>query len=70
MASNFSIQITAINSKNEFYTSEVDEETGIFKVFGKPGAFFWHVYGMRQLINIEPFKDSVDVKGSGPYKWI
>jgi len=70
IASNFSIQITALNSKNEFYTTDVDEETGTFKVFGKPGAFFWHVYGMRQPINIEPLKDSVDVKGSGPYKWI
>jgi hypothetical protein len=43
---------------------------GIFKVFGKPGAFFWHVYGSRHKIDVEPLKASVDLKGSGPYKWI
>ena len=70
LATDFTIQITPINNKNEFYTSEVDEETGTFKVFGKPGEFFWHVYGTRQTIEVEPLKSSVNVKGSGPYRWI
>jgi len=71
LATNFSIQLTAINTKNIFYTtSEVNEDTGTFKVFGKPGAFFWHVYGSRGDIEVEPLKASVNVKGDGPYKWI
>jgi hypothetical protein len=70
IATDFSVQITAVNSNNIFYTSEVDEETGAFKVFGKPGIFFWHVYGKRQTIEVEPLKSEVNVKGTGPYKWL
>ena len=70
IANNFTIQITSVNSNNSFYTSRVNEENGTFKVFGKPGEFFWHVYGTRQTIEVEPLKKYVNIKGSGPYKWI
>ena len=70
IATKFSIQITPIDCENNFYTSRLNQETYTFKVFGKPGAFFWHVYGKRHNINVEPLKASVDVKGTGPYKWI
>ena len=70
IAIKFSVQITPIDCENNFYTSRVNQETGTFKVFGKPGAFFWHVYGSRHKIDVEPLKASVDVKGSGPYTWI
>ena len=70
LAINFSVQITAIGCENSFHTSRVNQDTGIFKVFGKPGEFFWHVYGTRHYINVEPLKADVNIKGSGPYKWI
>ena len=71
IATDFTIQITSIGKESSLYkTSEVDEENGTFKVFGKSGKFFWHVYGKRRSIQVEPLKSSVDVKGSGPYKWI
>jgi hypothetical protein len=70
-ATNFSIQVTAIGDNNSFYTtSRVNQDTGSFKVFGNPGEFFWHVYGKRQSIDVEPLKSQVNVKGSGPYKWL
>jgi hypothetical protein len=48
--------------------SEVKQ--GKFAVYGDPGPFFWVVYGSRLDIEVEPLKDSVSVKGDGPYKWI
>jgi len=70
ISTDFTVQITAINDNNVFYTSEVDEDRGTFRVFGNPGSFFWHVYAKRQTIEVEPLKSSVNIKGSGPYKWI
>ena len=32
--------------------------------------FYWVVYGTRYNIVTEQYKDSVSVKGDGPYKWI
>ena len=71
LATDFTIQITSIGKESSLYkTSEVNQENGTFKVFGKSGKFFWHVYGKRQSIQVEPLKSAVDIKGSGPYKWI
>jgi len=71
LATDFTIQITSIGKESSLYkTSEVNEENGTFKVFGKSGKFFWHVYGKRHSIQVEPLKSTVDIKGSGPYKWI
>lgn len=32
--------------------------------------FYWHVYGKRKEICVEPFKKDAHLRGSGPYKWI
>ncbi len=45
-------------------------ENNKFKVFGENCSFYWVVYGRRLSIDVEPLKESVDVKGDGPYKWI
>jgi hypothetical protein len=47
-----------------------DVEEGAFSVYGPPGRFFWHVYGTRATIEVEPLKSAVEIKGHGPYKWI
>jgi len=39
-------------------------------VYGENGDFFWTVHGKRFDIDIEPFKNSVELKGDGPYRWI
>jgi hypothetical protein len=41
-----------------------------FRVYGEPGEFSWIVYAKRQDIQTEPFKNIVNVKGDGPYKYI
>jgi hypothetical protein len=71
IATNFTIQITPIGRNSSLYTSSrLDEDLGTFVVFGKPGEFFWHVHGKRCSIVVEPLKNQVSVKGTGPYKWI
>ena len=80
LASNFSIQITPIE---EFELDEKEEEEHIikyysvskiknnfFKVYGVNGSFFWHVYGQRFSIDVEPNKCDITIAGDGPYKYI
>ena len=45
-------------------------ENNSFTVYGENCEFYWHVTGKRKDINVEPLKDTTNVKGSGPYKWI
>ena len=72
-AYNFTVHVTSIYNLAKpfppnYQVSEV--ENGRFTVYGPNGKFYWVVYGERQPIQVEPLKSSVDVKGSGPYKWI
>jgi hypothetical protein len=70
LATDFSIQITGIyDGKMKLYnaTEVVD---GHFEVFGDDGKFWWMVHGMRNSIVVEPNKEDVELKGSGPYLWI
>lgn len=73
LATNFTIQITSIYSKerSEPNLLEVSEiENNQFRVYGKNGSFYWYVYGLRNDISVEPDKESVIVTGDGPYKWV
>jgi hypothetical protein len=66
---NWSVSITSIGKKfNNLSTSEIDN--GEFTVYGNNGKFYWIVYGKRTEFDIEPCKNSVEVKGDGPYKWL
>lgn len=72
LASNFTVQLTSIYSKdrgepNLLEASEV--ENNAFQVYGKNGKFYWSVYGLRSEILVEPDKNSIVVNGDGPYKW-
>jgi len=49
-----------VNNKFTVYSSVKEE----------PVKFYWHVYGKRHDIEIEPLKYQINVKGDGPYKWI
>jgi hypothetical protein len=71
LATGFTIQITPIYSGETIkplYSSRVKGNS--FTVYGENCEFFWHVTGKRGDINVEPSKDTTNVKGSGPYKWI
>ena len=69
----FTVQLTPISNgdsfiKKPYHASEV--KNGKFTVYGEPGKFYWHVYGKRCDIEVEPLRSEVTVKGDGPYKWI
>lgn len=72
LASNLSVQITPIHSKdnktkNIYETSEI--ENNQFTVYGKNGSFYWTVYGTKDAINAEPSKSEINVQRNGPYTW-
>jgi hypothetical protein len=70
LAYDFTIQITHICSGkvNTYGSSRVTNNQ--FTVYGPNGDFFWIVNGTRGETVIEPLKTEVDVRGSGPYRWI
>ena len=45
-------------------------KNGVFKVYGESGPFSWMVFGKRSNLDVEPKKESVVIKGDGPYKYI
>jgi hypothetical protein len=73
LAHDFTIQITPIFNGGEQITNYLRTsrvENNMFTVYGENCEFFWLVQGKRGDIEVEPFKTSVDVKGTGPYRWI
>jgi len=71
IATDFTIQITPIYTGkkiDQLYASEIEENT--FTVYGENSKFYWLVHGKRCNIEVEPSKNDVIVKGTGPYKWL
>jgi hypothetical protein len=71
LASDFTIQITPIyNGKiNILNSGEIVNNS--FLVYGENCKFNWIAYGKRlEITNVEPNKNDVSIKGSGPYLWI
>lgn len=67
----FTVHITPIyNGNNVRVLNATEVENGVFTVHGEDGPFSWLVHGKRGSITVEPSKDSVNVMGDGPYKWI
>lgn len=65
------VQLTSIyGGADNIKTTEVDEIEGKFTVYGTPGRFNWIVLGKRGILQVEVDKNSVNVKGDGPYRWI
>ena len=71
IATNLTVQITPIYDNTSLKTYNVSEvKDNKFTVYGVNGSFFWYVIGKRNEINVEPLKSKVQVKGTGPYKYI
>jgi hypothetical protein len=74
LAYNFTVNLTHIFDENTDTLPKIYSSTLVknnkFRIYGPVGNVFWHVYATRQYIEVEPRKDSVNVKGSGPYRWI
>lgn len=74
LAKNFTVYLTQIYEKdkkdqhNILRTTEVENMR--FTVYGSNCKFFWIVYGERNAIDVEPSKSSVEIEGSGPYRWV
>ena len=64
----FTINVTPIGKPVNLGVSRVKNCS--FCVYGQPCGFFWTVYGKRCSIEVEPRKESVTIKGEGPYRWI
>lgn len=71
LARDFTVSVTGIyDGKLKLYnTSEVNED-GYFTVYGENGMFHWSVIGKRSDIVVEPFKNEINIRGDGPYKYI
>jgi hypothetical protein len=70
LAKDFTVHVTPIIHKNIRTLNVSSVSNGSFEVFGSSGEFYWHVYGKRLSIEVEPKKKDVIVKGKGPYRWI
>jgi hypothetical protein len=72
LATNLTVHLTSIYNgqtiTKPLQYSEVENNS--FTVYGENGKFSWFVYGKRSDIEVEPDKESVEVNGQGPYKWI
>jgi len=70
IASEFTVQVTPVynGTIRTLNTSCVSNNS--FTVYGLPGDFYWHVYGKRLTIEVEPDTANSMVYGDGPYRWI
>ena len=70
LAHDFTVQITPIYSCKIIVLNASEVENGKFIVYGENAKFYWLVQGKRYDIEVEPDKNSVDIKGNGPYLYI
>jgi hypothetical protein len=70
LAYDFTINLTPIYDGKHHLLSASLVENNKFTVYGDNCKFFWTVFGKRYDIDVEPYKNSVDVKGDGPYLYI
>jgi hypothetical protein len=70
LASDFTIQITAVYDGIVKAYNFDEIQNNSFSVYGENGKFHWLVIGKRFDVDVEPYKKDVVVKGDGPYLWI
>jgi hypothetical protein len=69
-AYDFTVNLTPVYDGKHHLLSTSLVENNKFTVYGDNCDFFWTVYGKRYDINVEPYKNTVNVKGDGPYLYI
>jgi hypothetical protein len=70
LAFGFTVNLTPVYDGKHHILSTSLVENNKFKVYGENCDFFWTVFGKRFDVTVEPDKNSVDVKGDGPYLYI
>ena len=68
----FTVQLTPIYNGNklQLYTSKVENNKFMVYSDSRNCEFYWLVHAKRCDIVVEPLKASINIKGTGPYKWI
>jgi hypothetical protein len=64
----FSVSVTPIGKPMIFCATDV--LSGTFEIIGESGEYHWVVYAKRGDLTVEPFKELVNINGSGPYRWL
>ena len=65
----FTMHLTPIGTFAQMYYNLLDDNS--FEVHSTVEcSFSWVVYAKRGSIEVEPLKETTNVKGSGPYRWI
>jgi hypothetical protein len=70
LATDFTITLTPVYNGSNTLLCMSEVENNSFNVYGEPCNFHWVVYAKRSDIIVEPVKDSITLKGDGPYKYI
>jgi hypothetical protein len=72
LAVDLTVQVTPIYQGKKITTilSATEIIENVFRVYGDNSKFHWTVFGQRAPINVEVNKNSVNIKGDGPYRWI
>jgi hypothetical protein len=72
LAVDLTVQITPIYQGKKITTilSATEIEDNAFRVYGDNCKFYWTVFGQREPLKAEIYKNEVSVKGDGPYKWL
>jgi len=70
LAVDLTVQVTPIYNGSVRVLNASCVSNNKFTVYGDSGDFWWHVYGRRASVVVEPKKSSVSVLGEGPYRWI
>jgi hypothetical protein len=70
LATDFTISLTPVYNGSNTLLCMSEVENNSFNVYGEPCKFHWVVYAKRSDIIVEPVKDSITLKGDGPYKYI
>ena len=69
LASDFTIQVTAIYDGEIKCYNVSDVIDNKFIIYGKNGRFNWLVHAMRNTLITEPNRSDISIHGNGPYKW-
>jgi hypothetical protein len=70
LATDLTVQVTPIYNGAVRVLNASCVSNNKFTVYGDSGDFWWHVYGRRAAVVVEPKKSDVVVHGTGPYRWI
>jgi hypothetical protein len=70
LAYDFTLNLTPIYDGKIHILNTGKIQNNKFTVYGDNCEFYWTVFGKRSDINVEPYKNSVNIKGNGPYLYI